>query len=408
MASICSAHPWVLKTALQGDGPVLIEATCNQVNQFGGYTGMTPVDFVRFVGSIAEQNGFPKLQLLLGGDHLGPSPWQEEPAANAMAKAVKMVRAYVRAGFIKIHLDASMRLADDPPGPLSPEVSALRTAQLARIAEESIVDMAIAPRYVIGTEVPVPGGAREHEAGVSVTTVEDARHTYEITQAARGGGIAVNLGARDRHGSPTGVEFGDDFVLDYNPVAAGALARFSETLPLVFEAHSTDYQKREHLRLLARDHFAILKVGPALTFAFREAVFALSMMENELMPAERRSNLMDVLEDVMIHQPEHWKKYYRGDETALRLKRKFSLSDRIRYYWSSPPVQRALDQLIQNLGGNALPPALVSQYLPSQWERIRSGQIANSLEPIILDKINYVLADYAFANRDQRATYRVA
>jgi tagatose-1,6-bisphosphate aldolase non-catalytic subunit AgaZ/GatZ len=41
IASICSAHPWVLKAAMQGDGLLLIESTCNQVNQFGGYTGMT-------------------------------------------------------------------------------------------------------------------------------------------------------------------------------------------------------------------------------------------------------------------------------------------------------------------------------------------------------------------------------
>ncbi len=398
IASICSAHPWVLKAILQGGGPVLIEATCNQVNQFGGYTGMTPADFVRFVDAIAEQNGFPKSQILLGGDHLGPSPWQEEPAANAMSKAVKMVHTYVQAGFVKIHLDASMRLADDPQGPLAPEVSALRTAQLARVAEESILGAAIAPCYVIGTEVPVPGGAHEHETGVSVTTIEDARRTLEITRAAFvEAGLASTWERVIAMVVQPGVEFGDDFVLDYNPGAAQDLARFSETVSLVFEAHSTDYQKRDNLNQLVRDHFAILKVGPALTFAFREAVFALAMMEDDLIPAEMRSNLIDVLEEVMIHHPEHWKKYYRGDETAQRLRRKFSLSDRIRYYWSSPPVQRALGQLMQNLGGKTLPLTLISQYLPLQWDRIRSGQIANAPEAIILDKINSVLADYTYA-----------
>ena len=47
--SICSAHPVVLRAALceglRSGSPVLVEATSNQVNQFGGYTGMTPSGF---------------------------------------------------------------------------------------------------------------------------------------------------------------------------------------------------------------------------------------------------------------------------------------------------------------------------------------------------------------------------
>ena len=129
--SICSAHPWVLKTALQSTDPVLVESTCNQVNQFGGYTGMTPEKFVKFVHKIATQNNFPENKILLGGDHLGPFPWQQEPAASAMSKAAEMVRLYALNGFTKIHLDASMSLGSDPRRPLDPELSARRTAELA-------------------------------------------------------------------------------------------------------------------------------------------------------------------------------------------------------------------------------------------------------------------------------------
>jgi D-tagatose-1,6-bisphosphate aldolase subunit GatZ/KbaZ len=105
---------------------VLIEATCNQVNQLGGYTGMRPGEFVRYVEGLAAECGFPREQILLGGDHLGPSVWQHEPAETAMQKAEMLVREYVQAGFGKIHLDASMRLADDPPGALPPDVIAGR------------------------------------------------------------------------------------------------------------------------------------------------------------------------------------------------------------------------------------------------------------------------------------------
>ncbi len=65
---VCSAHPLVIDGA-----PALIEATCNQVNQEGGYTGMTPAAFRDFVFAIADRVGFARDRVLLGGDHLGPN-----------------------------------------------------------------------------------------------------------------------------------------------------------------------------------------------------------------------------------------------------------------------------------------------------------------------------------------------
>ncbi len=138
LPSLCSANPWVLKSALYGDAPVLVESTCNQVNQSGGYSGMTPADFVRYVHELAASNSFPQESVILGGDHLGPSPWQNQPVEPAMERAEEMVRAYVQAGYTKLHLDASMKLGgDDPAQPLDPELVASRTAQLARAAESA-------------------------------------------------------------------------------------------------------------------------------------------------------------------------------------------------------------------------------------------------------------------------------
>ena len=51
--SICSAHPRVVAASMaqarDDDLPLLIESTVNQVNQFGGYTGMQPTAFRDFV-----------------------------------------------------------------------------------------------------------------------------------------------------------------------------------------------------------------------------------------------------------------------------------------------------------------------------------------------------------------------
>ena len=405
--AVCSAHPWVLKAAMtrasQEQTFLLVESTCNQVNQFGGYTGMTPADFAATMRAAAIKNGLPLERLILGGDHLGPNLWQNEPAYSAMEKSTDMLRAYVQAGYTKIHLDASMKLGgDDPARPLDLELVARRTAWLAKAAESACADLAseCSPslRYIIGSEVPIPGGASAHEDSVRVTEVPDARRTLAATQTAFAAeGLESAWERVIALVVQPGVEFGDDFILEYNPEAANDLARFAETIPFVYEAHSTDYQTRTHLQELVRDHFAILKVGPALTFAFREAVFALAMLEDELIPPDKRSHLISVLDEVMVSQPKHWQKYYHGEPAARRVQRKFSRSDRIRYYWSNPRVQSALERLLQNLREKALSPALLSQFMPEQLEKIRNCQLDAAPEALILDKINAVLEEYAFA-----------
>jgi D-tagatose-bisphosphate aldolase class II non-catalytic subunit len=165
IASICRAHPMVIEAALLRGGStgetVLIEATCNQVNQEGGYTGMTPADFRRFVEQIADRIGFEREHLNLGGDHLGPHPWKHLPTEEAMGRAEAIIASNAKAGFTKLHLDASMGCAGESiarratsPRAASPRRAA---ARLALAAEASVDGLQLS--YVIGTEVPVPGGA---------------------------------------------------------------------------------------------------------------------------------------------------------------------------------------------------------------------------------------------------------
>ncbi len=393
ITSVCSAHPYVLKQTLRTFERPLIEATCNQVNQFGGYTGMKPADFVRFVRGIAEQNEIPFDKVILGGDHLGPSVWQAEPADVAMSKAETLIHDYVDAGFVKIHLDCSMRLGDDPEGALDIEISARRAARLAKIGE-NIGQGNL--HYVIGTEVPIPGGATEHQDGVNVTRVEDAQQTIDITRDAfLGEGLDSAWERVIAVVVQPGVEFGNDFVLPYKADAARNLSKFIETQSMVYEAHSTDYQSCQALGDLVRDHFAILKVGPGLTFAFREAVFALAMMDVELFPFQERSNIISVLDDVMLAQPKHWVKYYQGDEKEKAFKRKYSLSDRIRYYWTEPRVQQTLGEMLGRLDQNPLPVTLLKQFVPDVYAM--AGELTS--EQVLLAKIQFVLDDYAQACR---------
>jgi D-tagatose-1,6-bisphosphate aldolase subunit GatZ/KbaZ len=395
--SVCSAHPTVLEATMaqaKADGSsLLVESTSNQVNPEGGYTGRTPADFVRFLEGLAVSVGFPSERLILGGDHLGPFPWQSEPSERALAKAHELVRQCVLAGYEKIHLDASMACAGDPGGAggsLDEQIVAERTADLAATAERASRNRGFgeAPVYVVGTEVPTPGGEQEEQASLRPTRPEAARRFLDLARAAFDArGLAEAWPRVIALVVQPGVDFGDTVVHAYEPARARALREFASSIEgIVFEVHSTDYQTENALRRLVEDHFAILKVGPALTFAFREALFALAHLE-EQWPARKAppSGLRNALEEAMRADPRHWRKYYRGDEAELRFARAFSLSDRVRYYWPTPGVVAAVSRLVANLRQREVPLALLSQYLPWALPSVLDGTVAN--DPLALARL---------------------
>ena len=387
---------------------LLIESTSNQVNQSGGYTGQTPAQFASFVKVIATAMNFPAERIVFGGDHLGPHVWRKEGSSSAMQKAIELVRACVLAGYTKIHLDASMRLAGDPgdsSSALIDEIVSARAADLCRAAEDAHKELppgSPAPLYVIGTEVPIPGGELLEAQAPETTRPEDVARTVRLAkQAFEARGLQAAWERVIAVVVQPGVEFGDATVFPYMPEKARKLSQFvDDQWQGVYEAHSTDYQAPAALRQMVRDHFAILKVGPWLTFTFREAVFALAAVEEEWLGNRSGitiSRLRESLEEVMLANPEHWKSYYRGDGAALRFARRYSFSDRARYYWLQPKVAAALQRLLANLTAHPAPVSLLSQYLPTQSAAVRAKAISNHPVELIHNKILEVIDHYAHA-----------
>ena len=402
ICSVCSAHPLAVRAAAAQaveDGTLLlVEATCNQVNQDGGYTGMRPADFRDFVHGIAERAGLARARLILGGDHLGPHVWRKLGAQDAMARAEIMIAQYAEAGFTKIHLDTSMPCAGDPDI-LPDRVVAERAARLARVAEAK--HAGAAPFYIVGTEVPVPGGA-SHGHELAVTAPEAAAQTLAVHKHAfkdaglddawtRVAGLVVQ----------PGVEFDNVAVIDYAPEKARALVRWRQQSAdgIAFEAHSTDFQRPEAYRALVADGFAILKVGPGVTFALREAICALAEIEKITVAPGAQSQVLEIARAVMHEKPGYWKDYYSGDAADVENLLFNSYSDRIRYYWPEPSIAAAVKKLVANLAANPPSDILLSRYLPSQYESVRAGILARDPENLILDKIRDALRPYAAACR---------
>jgi D-tagatose-1,6-bisphosphate aldolase subunit GatZ/KbaZ len=405
--AVCSAHPWVIRAAAeqaaQDGSPLLVEATSNQVNKFGGYTGMRPADFRDFVLERVRAAGLDEAKLVLGGDHLGPNPWRTLPAAEAMAYAETTVAEYVAAGFTKIHLDASMACGDDLSHP-SDELVARRAAQLCRAAESAYVagDRSV---YVIGTEVPVPGGAMHSVHDLPPTSQEAASHTLAVHKRVFEQDVP---GVWDRVIAlvvQPGVEFDHNAVVDYDSAKAAQLTDWLRTQPesIVFEAHSTDYQLPRACAELVRDGFAILKVGPGVTFAMREALEALETLEaledieSQVIDESERSQMSDAIERTMLREPDNWQPYYAGTPDQQKLLRRYSYSDPVRYYWGCPEISNAIDRLMKNLASVEIPESMLSRYLPAQNQRLREQQILVDPESLVLDRIRDVLRAYAAA-----------
>ncbi len=412
IASYCSANELVIEAVLEQakrfNDVVLIEATANQVNQFGGYTGMTPEAFKTFVHGIAESIDFPVENIVLGGDHLGPLIWADLTEADAMDKSVDLVKDYVRAGYKKIHLDTSMRLGDDPQDtPLAVDVIARRGGILYEACQEAYHELLtvnpeeLQPVYIIGSEVPIPGGAQGEEEHIEVTKPDDVVETISIYQHTFQG-LGVDDALENIIGVVVqpGVEFGDSEIHHYNRKEAADLCELMRSYEnIVLEGHSTDYQSPRQLKEMVEDGIAILKVGPALTYALREGLFALSMIEKELVPFEDRADFIEALDEKMLKEPGNWKKHYFGNEANLKIKRKFSFSDRCRYYFADEDVVSSMNELFDNLDTIDIPLNVLRQYMPVQYVKVRDGKLKFDSRSLVKDCVVETVEAYNYATK---------
>ena len=358
--SVCSAHPDVLRAALRLaqrlDRAVVIEATSNQVNQDGGYTGMTPAGFIQFVNGLSDETRTDRARIIFGGDHLGPQAWRRLTVDQAMEKARTMVAGYVAAGFTKIHLDCSEGCAGES-AQLTDAQTVPRAADLARVAVAARPDLL----FVVGTEVPPPGGARhEDSADIPATTPAAAHATLDAHMdafAAIGeiGGLVVQ----------PGVEF-SPMSVHHLPLLRepGLKAAIAHHPGVCLEAHSTDYQYPAAFPRLADLGFAFQKVGPALTFAYRQAVYALDQLRQDAGWGD--AVIRPEMERLMLAHPAHWQGHYHGDAASVFLQRHFGLADRIRYYWPQASAQKVVARLLADLQVRALPTPLLWQHFAPQ------------------------------------------
>lgn len=415
--SACTANDYALEAVLEKakdtNSYALIESTSNQVNQFGGYTNMKPIDFYNHVMALADKVGVDRSRVILGGDHLGPLTWTADNEDVAMEKAKTLVYDCVYAGYTKIHIDTSMKVADDDPNTrLSDETIARRGAMLAKAAQQAYAKRlettpdALAPVYIVGSEVPIPGGAQSADAGMQITKPEDLANTIATFKDE-----FLKAGLEDAWNQviavvvQPGVEEADLGPTEYDrSKAVDLMAAIKNYDQLVFEGHSTDYQTKTKLKELVEDGVGILKVGPGLTFPVREALFALSFMEDELykFTPEVKSNFRQVLDEVMLEEPKNWQKHYHGTDEEKAFKRAYSFSDRCRYYLPNEKVEAAITTLVNNINAKEVPLSLLSQFMPIQYTKVRNHELALEANALIKDRVKDTIDEYMYASCQEK------
>jgi D-tagatose-1,6-bisphosphate aldolase subunit GatZ/KbaZ len=396
----------VLRQAAADRSPALIESTAAQVNLEGGYSGLTPRRFREEVQRLAAAAGIDAQRLILGGDHIGPHPWRQDEAGYAVDKAAELAAACARAGYQKLHLDTATTCRGDPhaaDGTLEVDIVSRRAARLCQAAEEGAATEGLpSPWYVIGSDVPPPGGER---TGAAPPPSDPAKLEETIAahrRAFQKAGLAHAWRRVFAVVVHTGADFSPRSVRPYDTRRVQPLVARIRREGLVFEAHSTDFQRPEALSRMVADRFGILKVGPALTFAMREALFALAAIESAWLADRagvRVSRLPDVMDRLMREDPTYWRAYYPGTAAEQADLRRRAYSDRIRYYWFHPRARSAVRQLMRNLQEHPPPGELIDQHLPEFAAPIREGRLSWDPGHIVLERIGGVAKIYARACR---------
>ena len=121
------------------------------------------------------------------------------------------------------------------------------------------------------------------------------------------------------------------------------------------------------------------------------------MIEKEIVPAEKRADFIETLERVMLENPANWQKHYHGSEHDKYLARKYSYSDRCRYYFSLPEIKNAITKLFANIDSVEVPAGLLSQFMPRQYAKIMEGMLPMKAAALVKDCVAECAEGYNYA-----------
>ena len=355
LLAVCPNSPAVIKAAFRAakrnNAPIMFAATLNQVDNDGGYTGMTQKDFVRVMRVEAKRNNFtgPYIAAI---DHGGP--WLKDiqtlemwPYEKAMDAVKKSYEAALLAGYELIHVDPTVDRFLPKGEIIKIEVVAARTIELITHIENFRKERGL-PRiaYEVGTE-EVHGGLADMsvfnkfldllKAGLEKNGCADAWPCFVV------GKVGTDL-----------------HTTFFDPVVAKQLTSTVAKYGSFIKGHYTDDVENPEEYPLSG--MGAANVGPEFTVAEFNALEELEAVENKLYDegnVAMHSNMIAILKKLVIDSG-RWKKWVHGDESPDDFesitpdRQRWLMQTGARYIWQKPEAVAARQTLYSNLRLNGI------------------------------------------------------
>jgi len=350
LLAVCPNSVAVLEAAIKAaslnNSIMLFAATLNQVDLDGGYTGWTPVEFVRQIHNLAVKYAWdgPLYPCL---DHGGP--WLKDQHTldhlsyeETMRRVKDSLVACLEAGYQLLHIDPTVdrNLPAGESVPLGVVVE--RTIELIEHVERERKQRSLPPvAYEVGTE-EVHGGLVDYIRFEQFLAFLRDRLRAKGLMEAWPCFVVAQVGT-DLH------------TTYFDPAASRRLYQTLSPLGSLAKGHYSDWVENPHEYPVTGMGGA--NVGPEFT---AEEYLALKDLENkEISLCRNRAGLepagfMQALQSAVVESG-RWQKWLLPEErsfdfTALKPDRKeWLLQTGSRYTWTDPRVMAARQKLYANL-----------------------------------------------------------
>ncbi len=336
-----------LRSAKRCNAPVKFAATLNQVDLDGGYTGLTPSEFVKTI-RVHARNLNVTSPVIIAIDHGGP--WLKDlharenwPYAKTMDAVKKSFEAAIVAGYDLIHVDPTVDISSSVRKRIDIEVVAERTLELIEHTEFFRRQNNF-PRlsYEVGTE-EVHGGLADLD--VFKRFLELLKHGLvqrKLTNVWPC--FVVGKVGTDLHTST------------FDPLVARQLTEIAKGFGSLIKGHYSDNVTNPEA--YPESGMGAANIGPEFTEREYDGLIELEHIEKDLFEEgkiPKPSFIKNKLWESVIKSG-RWRKWLQDDENPDDFyantpeRQEWLIKTGCRYVWEDPEVVSARTRLYQHIG----------------------------------------------------------
>lgn len=356
-----------LKSAKRCDAPVKFATTLNQVDIDGGYTGLTPSEFVKTIRLHARSLNVTS-PVIVAIDHGGPwlkdvhrqENWSYSKTMDAVKKSFE---AAIEAGYDLIHVDPTIDITLPKGENISIDLVAERTIELI-VHTETFRRSNNYPRiaYEVGTE-EVHGGLADMEVfkrflellkqGLKQNGLEDVWPCFVV------GKVGTDL-----------------HTTTFDSIVAEQLTEIAKKYGSLIKGHYSDNVTNPEA--YPASGMGAANIGPEFTEMEYDALIELEQVQEMLFEEgkiAKRIELKKTLWEAVIKSG-RWQKWLNADENSNDFyansseRQEWLIKTGCRYIWENSEVVANRARLYQNLSSQGIDPdTIVESSIESAMDR---------------------------------------